>query len=53
MILAAECFGSLQVEGCYIKQSLISNNTFKQKALYANFDTYQKSYDNPSGKWLL
>ena len=50
MILAAECFSSLQIEGCYIKQSLLLDNTFKQKALYANFDTYQKSYDNPSGK---
>lgn len=36
----------------HYQQSPLSNNTFRQKALYANLDTYQKGYNSPSRKMI-
>lgn len=36
----------------HCQQSQLSNNTFRQKALYANLDTYQKGYNSPSRKMI-
>lgn len=36
----------------HCQQSQLPNNTFRQKALYANLDTYQKGYNSPSRKMI-